>query len=132
MDKTHTTALLDLLEKPELAALERFLKPPVKEIAHRLFLELHEPEKRAAKSPQDVFAKVFNGEPFDGHKWNKALSDLNGCIRDFLAVQQLRIDPLLRAQADVSAFFKRTDERFFERTVVNTLKNLPGNDAGET
>jgi hypothetical protein len=132
MNNTHTAALLDLLEKPELAALGRFLKPAAKEIPHRLFLQLREPAQRAVQSPKDVFAKVFSGKAFNRKTWNKALSEMNGCIRDFLAVQQLLSDAQLRMKADVSAFFGRTNTQAFKRAVKVALRKLSGTSVRET
>lgn len=126
MDNTHTAALLALLDKSELTALGKFLRSPfftAKKHLSLLFAELREAEQWTIISPKDVFPKLFDGEAFDDHKWNKALSDLNGCIRDFLAVRQLLSDPQLLAQADVSVFFKRHDKRAFKRAVDTALGN---------
>lgn len=131
MDNTHTAALLSLLDKSELTALGKFLKSPfftAKKHLPLLFAELREAEKWVIQSPQDVFPKLFDGEAFDDHKWNKALSDLNGCIRDFLAVRQLDTNPQLRAQADVGAFFGRANKQAFQRATLAALRN--SNDSG--
>lgn len=126
MDNTHTAALLSLLDKSELTALGKFLKSPfftAKKHLPLLFAELREAGQWTIQSPKDVFPKLFDGEAFDDHKWNKALSDLNSCICDFLAVRQFIAEPQLRAQADVSIFFKRHNKRAFKHAVDTALGN---------
>lgn len=135
MGNTHTAALLSLLSKSELTLLGKFLKSPfftAKKHLFDLFLELRKNEQLTLQSPREVFAKVFDGQPFDSHKWNKTLSDLNSCIRDFLAVRQLSTDPHLRTQADMNAFFDRPDGRFFQHTASAELRRLPGDGIPET
>lgn len=125
MDNTHTAALLSLLNKSELTALGKFLKSPfftAKKHLALLFAELREAEHWVLQSPQDVFPRLFDGEAFDGHKWNKALSDLNGCIRDFLAIQQFQSDAHLRAKAEVNAFLGRDNAQAFKRAVKAALR----------
>lgn len=126
MDNTHTAALLSLLDKSEVTALGKFLKSPfftAKKHLSELFLKLREAEQWTLRSPEIIYTKLFDGEPFDDRKWNRTLSDLNDCIRDFLAVRQLLADPPLRAQADVSIFFKKTDKRAFRHAVDTALGN---------
>lgn len=134
MDKTHTTALLDLLEKPELTALGKFLNSPfftAKKFLYSLFIELRDPEQRAAKPPKGIFKKVFPKDKFDpeSNKLNKALSDLNLCIQKFLIVQEALSNPPLQMQAETEALFKRRDAGLFQRKIAAMLKKLPGNEA---
>jgi len=134
MNHTHTIALLGLFGKSELTSLWKFLNSPfftAKKYLPDLFLELRDPKNWQGQSPQDIFARVFAPEPFDEHKWNKALSDLNICIREFLAVQQLFADPHLRLRADMKAFFERPDERFFQQAAKPALRNLSANGTQE-
>lgn len=135
MDKNHTNSLLKLLSKPEMTLLGKFLQSPfftAKKFLYPLFSELRATDLQPAKSAGAAFTRVFPREPFDRHKWNKALSDLNACIEEFLIVRQVSDDPHLRIQAEVNALFGRHDAGLFQRKVSAILKNLTGKSVRET
>lgn len=133
--KNYTLSLLGLLEKPDLTALGKFLESPFftsKKFLYPLFSELRTGGNRAIERQENTFSRVFLNKPFDGHKWLKALSDLNGCIEDFLVIREVLQNRELRMQASVSALFGKDDEKIFRRSVEAALKTLPGNDVPET
>lgn len=78
-----------------------------------------------------MFGQVFPEKPFERHIWNKALSDLNGCIADFLVVRQALTDPFVRLQANVNAYFTRTDKGLF-KSAMRTAKDALNAFEGET
>lgn len=130
----RTISLLETLSKPELTRFGKYLKSPFfsnKPHLYDLFQELREAERNTAITPAAHFARVFPDEPFDGHKWSKALSDLNACIKNFLVVSHLQANQDLYGQALVSACSERVNEPGLQRAVGAVLRQLPGYDAPE-
>lgn len=131
MSENITISLLNLLSKPEQTAFGKYLKSPFfsnKKQLQTLFGVLRQ-GGRIAEAPEAAFTRVFPGETFDQHKWNKALSDLNACIRDFLAVRYFRQHPVLYPLADAAALAGRGNQALFERAARTVLDRPPGKTA---
>ncbi len=130
----RTISLLETLSKPELTRFGKYLKSPFfsnKSHLYDLFQELREAGRNTAITPAARFVRVFPGERFDGHKWSKALSDLNTCIKDFLVVSHLQANQDLYGQALVSACSERVNEQGLQRAVGAVLRQIPGHDVPE-
>lgn len=124
----RTISLLEVLSTPERTRFGKYLKSPFftnKSHLYPLFLELRDAEPSVAQNPTKCFSKVFLGELFDRHKWNKALSDLNACIEDFLAISHLQANQDLYHQALVSACAEHLNEPVLRRVVGAVLDQLP-------
>lgn len=134
MRNTRTISLLELLTTSELTSLGKYLKSPFftnKKHLYTLLSELRRLGRNAADKREACFERVFPGEPFNGHKWNKALSDLNDCIEDFLAVQHLKRDKALYQKALVDACYDRLYEPVMQRATYRVLNQFPGKDTPE-
>ena len=148
MARIQTISLLNLLDKSEMTLLGKFLKSPfftAKKFLYPLFLELRKAMKKPeeelesgeesglAVTPESIFVRVFPGEQFgDGHKWNKALSDLNAAIEQFLIVQHTLDDPGMRLRALVATLYTRNDETYFRRSADSLLNYLTDRACSET
>lgn len=134
MYHSQTHALLQILDKSELTALGKYLQSPfatAKKFIYPLFKILKSQKPGAGKKVEALFARVFPGEAFDQDKWNRALSDLNACILEFLAITHLSADPVLKQQTYIDAFHGRENEKLFLRFTDPVLNNPPGSEAGE-
>lgn len=152
MSNILTISLLDSLPKPELITLDKFLKspfPPKKKFVYTLFLTLTEAgcaaddtavgafglqQQPAAGQSQPQtddpaighFGRVFPNQPFVRHKWNKALSELNACIEDFIAIRRLQKDTNLYGQALSEALYEQDNESLFQRATNAMLTQKAG------
>lgn len=132
MSEILSISLLNLLSKSELTALSKYLKSPFftqKKHLLILFSILRSAGTRVSETPKTAFARVFPGESFDQHKWNKALSDLNVCIREFLAIQQFQQHPELHPLLEVEALYRRDNDTLFRNLTSALLKHIPGGGA---
>lgn len=123
----RTISLLEMLSGSELTRLGKYLKSPFftnKKHLYSLFAELRRAGRSAAQNPAAHFAKVFSGKPFDEHKWNKALSDLNACIEDFFVVSHVKANQDSYRQALISASFEHLDEPALQRAVRTVFEDL--------
>jgi len=125
----RTISLLELLSKSEKKRLSKYLQYSFftnkKKYLRLLFGELQSAKQAKA---DDLFAIIFPGEPFPEHrhKLDKALSDLNKGIEEFLAVSRVREDDGLRHQALVDAYSARLNEPVLRQTVDTVLHKQPG------
>lgn len=123
----RTISLLELLSKSDLAKFGKYLQSSFftnkKKYLRLLFFELSN-AKQAVE--EDLFAKIFPGKPFDKHKLEKALSELNKCIEDYLAIGRLHADDGLRRQALVGAYSARLNEPVLRQSVDAVLNKQPG------
>ena len=138
MDNNRTLTLLGALSATELTALGKYLQSPFftqKKFLYPLFLELRESGPKALKPGRQMFFRVFDKERYmeieqdkdrRGRAWNHALSDLNACIEDFLAVSYGMADPDLYRRATIAAFHARENESLFQQAFANVLKTRPG------
>jgi hypothetical protein len=159
MSNILTISLLNLLSEAEKTALGKYLQSPFftkKEFLYPLYLELRKAEKvtnelstpntvavrNAATAKQKIkkprpenleatFARVFPKGPYNRHKWNKALSDLNGHIEHFVTVRHFLSDQDLYQQARIDALFVKENEPAFQQAVDVVLKSPPKKVAPE-
>jgi hypothetical protein len=132
MSQILSISLLCLLSKSELTAFGKYLKSPFfsnKKHLPVLFDTLRNAGARVAEAPEVAYGRVFPGEPFDQHRWNKALSDLNACIRDFLAVRHFQAHPDFYRLAEVAALAASDNDVPFRRAARAVLDEAPGRSA---
>ncbi|MBL7826110.1 MAG: hypothetical protein JNJ57_05725 [Saprospiraceae bacterium] len=121
-----TNSLIIRLSKAEITALGKYLKSPFFSNKHHLYLLFNALKNTPTRQKENIFAQIFPGKAFNQHKWNKALSDLNQCIRDFLATRQFQQRRDIHRLMEAEALFLRDNYTFFQRTAHDLLKETPG------
>lgn len=125
MSNILTISLLKLLSDSDLTALGKYLQSPFfsnKKALYPLFLELRNSGNPPYDAREMMFKRVFKKDSFDSHKWNKALSDLNSHIENFIAIRHLQNTPELLQQVRIDAFFEKEDESLIEDAVQAVIQ----------
>ena len=128
MSNSLTFSLLSTLSPSEKTALGKYLQSPFftnKKFLYPLFSQMRKPDSQVAETPETAFSLIFPIGEFDQHKWNKALSDLNGHIENFMTIRHFLSTPDLYQQATIDTFYEKENEVIFQHAVDAVLKASP-------
>ncbi len=70
------------------------------------------------------FRKIFPGQPYDDKKMRYTISFLNKLVKKFLAIEQLKDDPISEQRLIAKAFRKKGLANIYEKEIQNCLKLL--------